>query len=98
MYSWWWTGGVRWWKGARFDPSGPHVGQELIGDFGKYFFSQSSHAEDVVSSPVNVVSERNKLRKRGEETRREGDCLKYLARASEKEQNEKDTEEKVDIY
>lgn len=53
----------------------------------------------MISSPVNVVSERNKLRKTGEETRRGDDYLKYQARASEKEgQNEKDKEEKVDIY
>lgn len=67
--SWWWTGGVRRWQGPRFDASGPHVGQELVGDFSEHLFSQTGHAEDVVSSPVDVVSERNELR-RGKETRR----------------------------
>lgn len=74
MESRWWTGGVRRWQGAWFDPSGPHVGQELVWDFGEHFLGQASHAEDVVSPPVNVVSERNKLwrkeeRKQAEERR-----------------------------
>lgn len=65
----WWTGGVRRWQGAWFDPTGPHVGQELVWDFSKHFLSQTSHAEDVVSPPVNVVSERNKLWSRNKERR-----------------------------
>ena len=69
MDSRWGTGGVRRWQGAGFDPSGPHVGQELVRDFGEHFFSQASHAEDVASPSVDVVSERNKLW-RGEKTRR----------------------------
>lgn len=69
MESRWWTGGVRRRQGAGFDPSGPHVGQELVRDFSEHFLSEASHAEDVVTPSVNVVSERNKLR-RGEETRR----------------------------
>lgn len=60
----WWTGGVGRWQGARFDPSGPHVGQELVRDFGEHFLSQASHAEDVVSPPVDVVSERDELWRR----------------------------------
>lgn len=67
MDSWWWTWGIRGWKRAGFDSSGPHVGQELVRDFGEDFLSQSSHAKDVVSSPVDVVSERNKLRGKIEE-------------------------------
>lgn len=64
------TRGIRWRLGAWFDPSGPHVGEKLVGDFGEHFFSQTSHAQNVVSSPVDVVSERNKLtRKRSEEMR-----------------------------
>lgn len=61
MDSRWWTRGVRRWQGAWFDPPGPHVGQELVRDFGKHFLSQASHAEDVVTSTVDIVSERNKL-------------------------------------
>lgn len=56
-----WTGGVRRGQGAGFDPSGPHVGQELVRDLSEHLFSQTSHAEDVVPSSVDVVSERNKL-------------------------------------
>lgn len=55
------TGGVRRRQGAGFDPSGPHVGQELVGDFSEHLLRQTSHAEDVVPSSVNVVSERNEL-------------------------------------
>lgn len=73
--SWWWTGGVRGWQRSGFDSSGSHVGQELVWYFGKHFFSKTSHTEDVVSSSINVVSERNELRRgnkenKGEETRR----------------------------
>lgn len=70
--SWWWTGSVRRWQGTRFDPPGSHVGQELVGNFSQHFFSQTGHAEDVISSSVNVVSERNKLRgeARGKDTRK----------------------------
>lgn len=60
------TGGVRRGQGPGFDPPGPHVGQELVRDFGEHFLSQASHAEDVVTPSVNVVSERNELL-RGEE-------------------------------
>lgn len=58
---WRWAGGVRRWQRARLDPSGPHVGQELVGDFGEHFLSQAGHAEDVVTPSVDVVSERDKL-------------------------------------
>lgn len=68
--SWWWTGGVRRWQGPGFDSSGSHVGQELVWNFGKHFFGQTSHAQDVVSSPINVVSERNELRRGNEKNRR----------------------------
>lgn len=67
MNSWRWAGGVGRRQGPRFDPSGPHVGQELVRDLGEYFLGQASHAEDVVPSPVNVVSERNKLGRKTEE-------------------------------
>lgn len=65
MDGWGGAGGVGRWQGARFDPSGPHVGQELVGDLGEHLLRQASHAEDVVPSPVDVVSERNELRKEG---------------------------------
>ena len=55
------TGGVRGRQGARFDPSGPHVGQELVRDFGENFLSEACHAEDVVPPPVDVVSEGDEL-------------------------------------
>lgn len=79
MESRWWTGGVRRWQGAWFDPSGPHVGQELVWNFGEHFLSQPSHAEDVVSPSVNVVSEGHELEERsgGEEWRRGGGTKGY---------------------
>ena len=55
------AGGVRGGQGPRLDPPGPHVGQELVRDFGQHLFSQAGHAEDVVPPPVDVVPERNEL-------------------------------------
>lgn len=61
------TWGIGRWQWPRFDASGPHVGQELVWDFSKHFFSQTGHAENVVSSSVNVVSEGNELENVGKE-------------------------------
>lgn len=94
--SWWWTGGVRRWQGPGFDSAGSHVGQELVWYFGKHFFGQASHAKDVVSSPIYVVSERNKLRRgnkknRGVETRR-------VETREEKRKEREERKQKVRIW
>lgn len=60
---WRWTRGVGRRQRAGFDPSGPHVGQELVGDLGQHFLGQAGHAEDVVTASVNVVAERDELEK-----------------------------------
>lgn len=54
---------VRRWSWRRFNPPGPHVGQELVGDLSQHIFGEPGHAQDVVSSAVNIVSEWDKLRK-----------------------------------
>lgn len=46
-----------------FDASAPHVLEELIWDFCKNVFGQTGHAEDVIPSAIDVVSERNELRR-----------------------------------
>lgn len=43
------------------DPSGPHVGQELLGDLGQDVLGQPGHAQDVVSTSVHVIPERHEL-------------------------------------
>lgn len=48
-------------RGRRLDPAGPHVGEELVGDFSQDVLGESGHAQNVVPGPVDVVSERNKL-------------------------------------
>lgn len=57
----WRAGGVRRGKGAWFDPSGPHVGEELVWDLCENFLSQAGHAEDVVATAIDIVSKRDKL-------------------------------------
>lgn len=47
----------------RFDASAPHVLEELIWDFRKNVLGQTGHAKYVIPSAINVVSERNKLRR-----------------------------------
>lgn len=63
MDGWRRTRGVGRRQRAGFDPSGPHVGQELVGDLGQHFLGQAGHAEDVVTASVNVVAERDELEK-----------------------------------
>lgn len=94
MDSRWWTGGVRRWQGAWFDPSGPHVGQELVRDFGEHFLGQASHAEDVVTSSINIVSERNKLQ-RGEERRVEKEETREDNKVSRRGENRNRLEERI---
>lgn len=64
---WRWTGGVGRWQRAGFDPPGSHVGQELVGDLSQHFLSQAGHAENVVTTSVNVVPERDELEKMEEQ-------------------------------
>lgn len=47
-----------------FNPPGPHVGQELVGNLSQHILGQPGHAQDVISSPVNIVSEWDKLGKK----------------------------------
>ncbi len=56
-----------------FDASAPHVLQELIRDFCKNVFGQTGHAEDVIPSAIDVVSERNELRRNRRELGLAGD-------------------------
>lgn len=56
-----WAGGVGRGQRPRFDPPGPHVGQELVWDLCKHFLGQAGHAEDVVATAIDVVSKRDKL-------------------------------------
>lgn len=48
----------------RFNPPGPHVRQELVRDLSQHVFGEPGHAQDVISGPVNIVSEWDKLRKK----------------------------------
>lgn len=57
-----------------FHASAPHVLQELIRDFGKNVFGQTGHAEDVIPSAIDVVSERNELRRNRRELGLGGIC------------------------
>lgn len=57
----WWAGGVRRGQRPRFDPPGPHVGQELVWDLREYFLSQAGHAKDVVATTIDIISKRDKL-------------------------------------
>lgn len=61
MESRWGAGGVGRGQRTGFDPPGPHVGQELVWDLCKDLLSQAGHAEDVVATAIDVVSERDKL-------------------------------------
>lgn len=62
----WGFGGAGVGRMLRFDASAPHILEELIGDFRKNVFGQTGHAEDVIPSGIDVVSERNELRNRRE--------------------------------
>lgn len=53
------------WRWRRLDPAGPHVGEELVGDLSQDIFGEPGHAQDVVSRPVDVVPEWDKLRRKG---------------------------------
>lgn len=56
--------GVRRRRGWWLDSSGPHVGEKLLRDLSEDIFSQSSHAQDVVSASVNIIPERHELKQR----------------------------------
>lgn len=45
----------------RLDPSCPHVGEELVGDLGQDVLGKAGHAQDVVTCPVDVIPEWDKL-------------------------------------
>lgn len=47
----------------RFDASASHVLEELIWNFRENVLGQTGHAEDVISSAIDVVTEGNKLRR-----------------------------------
>lgn len=64
MDGWRRTRGVGGRQRAGFDPSGPHVRQELVGDLGQHFLGQAGHAEDMVTASVNVVAEWDELEKK----------------------------------
>lgn len=55
---------VRRWSWRWFNPPGPHIGQELVRDLSQHIFGEPGHAQNVISSPVNIVSEWDKLRKK----------------------------------
>lgn len=59
----WGVRGRRW---RRLDPSGSHVGEKLLWDLGQDILRQSSHAQDVISTPVNVIPEWYKLKQKRE--------------------------------
>ncbi len=48
-------------RGPGFDPPALHEGQQLVRDLRQDVLSQSSHAQDLVPWPVDVVPERNEL-------------------------------------
>ena len=83
-------GGVGRGGGARFDPPGPHVGEELVRDLGQHLLGQAGHAEDVVSPPVYVVSEGDKLGEGGTKMR--------TWRGKEKREDRKIDKRKIYIY
>lgn len=45
----------------RLDPSCPHVGEELVGDLGQDVLGKAGHAQDVVTRPVDIIPEWDKL-------------------------------------
>lgn len=56
------VGRVGWRRGAGFDASALHVGDELVGDLSQHVLCQPRHAQHMVAGAVHVVSERDKLR------------------------------------
>lgn len=79
---WRWAGSVGRRQRARFDAPGSHVGQELVGDLGQHFLGQAGHAENVVTTSVNVVAERDKLGKKMGEANVRLDFVEKLIRHS----------------
>lgn len=74
---WQWGGGQ---GRSRFNSSALHKRQQLVRDLGEDVFGQTSHAEDLVSRSVDVVSEWDKLDEQMEKVNSDFiiDCVQVL--------------------